>query len=160
MPLDPRIPAQLKIGGLIYKVCANAELPNHNLMGHARHMECEIHIDPAIVPDKQCCVLLHEILHAIDVQHHFGWDEDMTDRLEYALFQVFKDNRLHFDETPPPVDQSTIQPELEHHCETCCHWGQLDGSLGPCDQLGRPTHWDCGCDQYKRDYSLLPRPKR
>lgn len=96
-----QMPETLKIGGHIYQV-----IQKHNCKTDegsiccGRHSGAEeiIEINPDYPEGTQESTLIHEILEAINWSSEIGLEHRQISALETGLYQVLKDNCLHFDE--------------------------------------------------------------
>jgi len=101
-----RIPKQLKVAGHIYKV----KYPyifreDPNLQGQSDLILKEIRLSDVTKSGAKIPMALvmnclcHEILHCVDYEYNNqSLEEDAVMRLANGLYQVLRDNRLHFDE--------------------------------------------------------------
>jgi hypothetical protein len=99
-----KIPKQLKIGGLIFKIKESQEIANQSqVWGSTHFMQQKIFISPEETQQKKEHTLLHEILHACiwtsgigDRIRRFDKDleEDIVNSVSNSLYQVLKDNKI------------------------------------------------------------------
>ena len=95
-----KIPDKVKVAGHVYKVEWDDErLSNEGLIGETDHNLCVIYLCRYFHSKKISAksmideTLLHEILHAIDVNYNnHALSEEETTRLATGLHQVLKDN--------------------------------------------------------------------
>ena len=88
------IPKQIKIGGLMYSIEKSDNMERANALGMCIPDECIIKIKKSMPHQKQCVILLHEIVHAIDFACNYGrMKDDVVDRFSEVLYQVIVDNR-------------------------------------------------------------------
>jgi len=94
-----KIPNKLKVAGHEYKIKWDNEfLSNQGYTGLSVHRELEIFLCKRFRGDKLAKsiieqVLIHEILHCVDVNYNnHELDEDTVSRLSEGLYQVLKDN--------------------------------------------------------------------
>ena len=95
------IPKILKIGGHDYNIILNPICRTDNaIMCCGMHKGAQelIEINPNYPPGTQASTLLHEIIEAINWTYEVGLEHRQISMLEETLYQVFKDNNLHFDE--------------------------------------------------------------
>ena len=94
-----KIPDKIKVAGHYYKIKWDDEyLSNEGIIGFAWHNRliiflCKIFrgekLTKSIIEEN----LLHEIIHAVDVNYNnHSLDEKTVDRLSEGLYQVLKDN--------------------------------------------------------------------
>lgn len=103
-----KIPEQVRIGGVDYKVDAMPNLRRGSglLYGEISFDECCIHLSQTdgAGSERQKITLLHEILHGI-LWHYWSGEEieqeeELVTALSKGLFQVLKDNEESlFEET-------------------------------------------------------------
>jgi hypothetical protein len=94
-----KIPKSIKIGGRTYSIEISNDLNDkapEPSMAVVNHMKQQIFIDKDLIPEQRETALLHEILHAISTNYSLDFEEETIRRLESALYQVLKDNKLHF----------------------------------------------------------------
>lgn len=86
------IPNKLKIGGQKVRIIQKKliDIDSDHSGGTADWERNEIRIASDIPQDRKECVLIHEILHMINV---YLTEEEVT-YLSEALYQVLKDNKL------------------------------------------------------------------
>lgn len=90
-----KLPKKLKIGGHIFSIDESKELEGAN--GKTFYSKNLIEIDKTLVQDQKESTLLHEIFHCMNA----CFDEKelghmLLDSLSEQLYQVLKDNKLHF----------------------------------------------------------------
>ena len=91
------IPNSLKIGGLTIKVGEKNNLSsNRDRFGEISFMEQKIIIDSSLPEDKKQETLLHEIIEALNGYFSLDLDHEVITTLGFGLYQVLKDNKLHF----------------------------------------------------------------
>jgi len=92
-----QIPKKLKVGGLRYdiRVCTEDELPD--VAGDFTSNKKLIRLLKAD-NDYMCVTLLHEILHAMNME----MPEERIEFLAQGLYQVIADNPILFKEELPP----------------------------------------------------------
>jgi len=96
-----QIPDKLKIIGKTYDVQMDATVvtdDGYACSGRHRGALSIIQINPAYPQQTQDSTLLHEILEAINNNFEMGLEHKQITTLEEALYQILKDNKLHFDE--------------------------------------------------------------
>lgn len=59
-------------------------------------MEQKIVIDESLPQDKKEETLLHEIIEALSGYYSLNLDHEVITTLGFGLYQVLKDNKLHF----------------------------------------------------------------
>lgn len=89
-----KIPKEVKIGGLTYKVIQNYIFTERvDLRGQCDNTAQEIRLMGKISQESIEQTFFHELLHAIDnVYNAYKLDDDTTERLSQGLYQVLKDN--------------------------------------------------------------------
>ncbi|GGP16247.1 ImmA/IrrE family metallo-endopeptidase [Oceanobacillus neutriphilus] len=94
------LPSRVVVAGINYEIKeVDGLAEEHNLGGQILYEKGIIKIDSSMCKDKKEQVLVHEILHSIFNEAGYNeQDEDMVNRLGIVLYQVFKDNNLHFGE--------------------------------------------------------------
>jgi len=95
-----QIPKTIKIGGHIIKIIFDPTCrtdDGYACCGMNRTAKEEITINPGYPQGTQEATLIHEILEAINTTHELGLEHRQICTLEDALYQVLKDNELHFD---------------------------------------------------------------
>ena len=91
------IPNNIKVGGLTIKVEERNNLAsNRDKFGEFSFMEQKITIDESLPQDKKEETLLHEIVEAINGYYSLNLDHEVITTLGFGLYQVLKDNKLHF----------------------------------------------------------------
>jgi hypothetical protein len=102
-----QIPKKLRVGGFFWRVLESEEAAiAGNCFGETQYGNLTLIIDPTLNPQKRDQTLLHEILHACMWQSGLEKrmrdqsvsEEDVVTALSMQLYQVLKDNKLHFDE--------------------------------------------------------------
>ncbi|MGM0776926.1 MAG: ImmA/IrrE family metallo-endopeptidase [Bacillota bacterium] len=95
------IPDKVKVAGIDYAVIQVDEIDNSPLqMGQILYQKSLIQIKHGMSEDKKEQTLVHELLHACFNEAGFEeQDEDMINRVSIVLYQVLKDNKLHFGKT-------------------------------------------------------------
>ena len=96
-----QIPDTLKIGGHNYTVKSNPTCAmDDGSVSMGRHCGSQeiIEINPNYSPSAQANTLLHEIIEAVNWSYELGLEHNQITALDCALFQILKDNKLHFDE--------------------------------------------------------------
>lgn len=91
-----RIPAAVKIGSFTYDVRRPRMIDRFSpeVDGRCDHHALVIEIEDEIPVVRAEEILLHEMLHAIDVLMCVGLSEDQVTRLSYGLHMALKDNGL------------------------------------------------------------------
>lgn len=93
-----KIPNEIKIGGIEYKVELIDEniddIHNAEFIGRVLFKEQKIKILNSYPVEKKFKTLLHEIIHILSEDLKIGIEEENICRLEAGLFQVLKDNKL------------------------------------------------------------------
>ena len=105
-----KIPDQLKIGGHIVQVKLESDLPTMSgHMGDSWNAHNSIRICTIYPESQQAETLLHEILHHL--MNNLGnpykegiHTEQNVEALAQVMFQVLRDNKLNFGETPNETD--------------------------------------------------------
>ena len=95
------IPEKLKIIGKTYDVQMGATIATDEgyvCLGRHRGGLNSIQINPGYPQQTQDSTLLHEILEAINNNFEMELKHSQITTLEETLYQVLKDNKLHFDE--------------------------------------------------------------
>lgn len=94
-----QIPTTIKIGGKDFKVELKDNLRRENgqvSCGQCNASEQIITINPGFPQQTQESTLLHEILEAIDHMYELEMPHRVVCVLEETLYQVIRDNKLHF----------------------------------------------------------------
>lgn len=95
-----QIPKALNIVGKTFAVKRVKDLKNdegelcYGLCDSSKQM---ISIDPQYPAQMQDSTLLHEVIEAINIMFELGLRHKQIMTLEAGLYQVLKDNKLHFD---------------------------------------------------------------
>ncbi len=91
-----RIPDSVKVGPRAFRVEQPENVVDgaNSLWGQCDHSLGWIKVAGKLPEDQQAVTLLHEVLHALDVQCDLGLREGQIRRLAYALMAFFKDNGL------------------------------------------------------------------
>ena len=95
------IPDKVKIGGHIYTIKLNFICRTDDgqvCCGLHKGAQELIEINPGYPLGTQESTLLHEIIEAINWAGEIGMEHRQISALEEGLYQVLKDNKLHFDE--------------------------------------------------------------
>lgn len=95
------IPETIKIGGKDFKIDYDTALVSdegHACRGRCRAAMQSITLNPNYPQQTIDCTLLHEILEAMNTNNEIGLEHRQISQLEEYLYQVLKDNKLHFDE--------------------------------------------------------------
>ena len=94
-----KIPDKIKVAGHTYKVVwDDGKLSNEGFAGLACHNEliiylCKIYRGEKLAKSIIEEIVLHEIIHTIDVNYNnHSLDEKTVDRLSEGLYQVLHDN--------------------------------------------------------------------
>lgn len=91
------IPEEIKILGHTYKVTlVDGYVTREANTGRCNSYLNEIHIAGEVVSSNQNEILLHEILEALDYRLELDINHPRIAVLSEALYQVLKDNNLHF----------------------------------------------------------------
>lgn len=94
-----KLPKQVKVGGLTYKVSLNDEvrLADESALGRTAHLDQEISVTTRYHPEQIASTFFHELLHC--ATRHAGlsrdWEEaeeNYVARLETSLMMIFTDN--------------------------------------------------------------------
>ncbi|MEK3821383.1 ImmA/IrrE family metallo-endopeptidase [Cytobacillus sp. FSL W8-0315] len=95
------IPSKVKVAGIEYQVKeVEGNLEKFNNLGQINYFKGIIEIDDSMAADRKEQTFVHELLHACFKEAGFDeQDEDMIDRVSAILYQVMKDNQLHFGKT-------------------------------------------------------------
>lgn len=90
-----KLPKKLKIGGHTVKLEVVEEMQGEhpNAAGGWTESQNLIQIRKSQTGSQKEVTLIHEILHAIN----YNFTEEQVEFLSQALYQVIKDNKLHFD---------------------------------------------------------------
>ena len=93
------IPSTLKIGGHDYIISQNptCQIDGQVCCGIHNGSRELIEVNPSYPIGTQKSTLLHEIIEAIDWMHELKLEHRVICTLEEGLYQVLKDNKLHFD---------------------------------------------------------------
>lgn len=102
-----KIPKKLRIGGFVWTVEESEKVAAEgNVYGSTHHTKQRFFLEPNENLQKKEQVLLHEVLHAIWHQTGLGkryasdaekkMEEEIVHALSMGLYQVIKDNKLHF----------------------------------------------------------------
>ena len=94
-----KIPAKIKIGGLMFDVNQVAEIPGKaekEFSAIINFDDCEIFINKNINEQYKEVLLLHEIIHGVCAYSGLKEEEEFVERLAYGLHQALKDNNLTF----------------------------------------------------------------
>lgn len=90
-----KLPKKLKIGGHVFSIDESKELESSH--GQTVYSKNLIEIDSILVQDQKEAVLLHEIFHCMNVCfHEKELGHMLLASLSEQLYQVLKDNKLHF----------------------------------------------------------------
>lgn len=101
------IPEKIKAGGITYTIKQdNAPINKEtNTWGITRHDDQIIYLDPNMSQERQCEVMLHELMHValcttglssmFDSRKELS-EEDVVNGMARALFTIIKDNKLDF----------------------------------------------------------------
>jgi len=95
------IPKNLKICGKDYTVQFDPTMATeegYSALGFHRGALQLIQINPNYSQSMQDSTLLHEIIEAINYSFELGMEHKQISALEEVLYQVLKENKLHFDE--------------------------------------------------------------
>ncbi len=96
-----KIPNQVKVGGMKYKVLKKYKFIETELAGQTIHTQNEIKLNYFNMNNQrfnqqkidEC--FIHEIIHAIDcVYNGDKLQEEVVDRLSQGIYQVFTDNKI------------------------------------------------------------------
>ena len=99
-----QIPEKIKIGWRTYSIEQGERRFGSNggdLYGEIQYEKGEIYLYEGQSEENKWVTLLHEIIHGIFFmtgQSEYRGNEDLTTLLSENLYQVLKDNKLHFDE--------------------------------------------------------------
>lgn len=91
------IPDKLKIGGIVYKIELVDEIRDGDNAGRLETKKNRILLDKTGPINQLELTLLHEIIHAINIEV----EEKDVEFLAQALYQVLVDNGLVFDGKAP-----------------------------------------------------------
>jgi hypothetical protein len=95
------IPETIKIGAHVFTVEMVQNLRNENgggVCGMCNGAECRIRINPGYPQSTNEATLIHEVIEAINYLYELGLEHQQITSLEEVLYQVLKENKLHFDE--------------------------------------------------------------
>lgn len=90
-----KLPDAIKCGAFVYRVRHKKRLcssDHDRLKGQARHNDLEIRLDKGMRFPHQRETLLHEVLHAVDVDRGLELSEDAVHQLSVGLAAVLLDN--------------------------------------------------------------------
>lgn len=95
------IPSKIKISGIEYEVRCDkdTELICGNADGEARYTNCQIVLKSTLEGDYKNYVFMHELVHCMFNsigRSDLRCDEQLTDAMAHALYQVLKDNDISF----------------------------------------------------------------
>ena len=92
------LPNKVKVAGVEYDVEeVDGINDRYDVLGQIHYTKGLIEIDSSINQHRKEQTLVHEILHACFFDAGFEeQDEDMINRVGIVLYQVLKDNKLHF----------------------------------------------------------------
>jgi hypothetical protein len=92
------IPSKVKVAGIEYEVKEMEGINERfNVMGQVNYSQGSIEIDSGMCETRKQQTLVHEIMHTCFYDAGFEeQDEDMINRVSNVLYQVLKDNDLHF----------------------------------------------------------------
>jgi len=94
---------RIKIGPITYRIVNVTDLKSPDgeveLMGHIRYADNEIAVEEKMNPARKAQVILHEALHAVFEQHESEHDDEMIDRLSFALLDFIAENADFLNET-------------------------------------------------------------
>jgi len=91
------IPDKLKVGGLELHIEQVAGLAaNRDRFGEFSPMEQKISIDISLPESKKEETLMHEIIEVLNSCYELELEHEKITTLGFALYQVLKDNKLHF----------------------------------------------------------------
>jgi len=99
-----RIPETIKIGGKDFKIEYDPAVitdEGYACRGRSRaamQLIQLIQLNPSFPQQTIDCTLLHEILEALNTNSEIGLEHKQISQLEECLYQILKDNKLHFDE--------------------------------------------------------------
>lgn len=99
-----QIPEKIKIGWRTYNIEQGEHRSGNNggdLYGEIQYEKDQIYIYEGQSEENKRVTLLHEILHGIFFmtgQSEYRNNENLVTLLSENLYQVLKDNKLHFDE--------------------------------------------------------------
>lgn len=96
-----KIPEMLKVLGHDYSIIFNATCrmdDGRAACGLHVGSEERIEINPGYTEGTQASTFLHEIIEAINWMLELHLEHSQISALEEGLYQVLKDNKLHFDE--------------------------------------------------------------
>jgi hypothetical protein len=84
----------IKIGPIRYKVSYVHDLRDDvgKLDGRISHTQAEIEVDDSMNEQTAAQTLLHEAVHAIELQTGIRLEEPQVDALAYSLFQLMREN--------------------------------------------------------------------
>ncbi len=94
------IPDKVKIGGIVYDVkfvdIGEVSEDDWNMKGCIVYSKQEIRIKKGMSPDCTNEAFLHELFHGIFDHCAFEQDDTTISRLSHCMYQVLKDNKIHF----------------------------------------------------------------
>lgn len=96
-----KMPDSIKIGAHSFDVKIVPNLKDdsaHNCCGRCNGSEQKIEINPCYPQSCQEATLIHEIIEGINYLYELGLEHHQITILEETLYQVLKENRLHFDD--------------------------------------------------------------
>ncbi len=96
-----QIPETIKIGGKDFKIEYDTTIitdEGYACRGRSRAAKQLIQLNPDYPQQTIDCTLLHEILEALNTNSEIGLEHKQISQLEECLYQILKDNKLHFDE--------------------------------------------------------------
>lgn len=91
-----QVPKTLKIGGHEVKVIYQEWAANN--FGVSDTVPSKIYINSSACESQQASTVLHEIIENINSNCDLQLNHTQVSTLETVLYQVLKDNKLHFDE--------------------------------------------------------------
>ena len=89
------IPSHIRVGAAMYKIVINKDkLIEDGSDGYCNPADSVLVINSEVGPQRKWQVLVHELLHAIEVQYNIKLNHRKINQLESALYQLLKDNRI------------------------------------------------------------------
>lgn len=96
------IPNNVIVSGINYTVIEKPFVEingSRNYQGGCFYTDCKIELSSDLPKTRKEQVFCHELVHAIFNEAGFDdQNEDMINRLGIVLYQVLKDNKLHFED--------------------------------------------------------------
>ena len=92
------LPERVKVAGIAYDVIETEHMErDFNNLGQILYNRGIIKVDSDLAQDRKEQVFVHELLHACFYEAGIEeQDEDVINRVSIVLYQLLKDNKLHF----------------------------------------------------------------